>query len=254
MNNTIQPIHTEELSKKEKKRAYHKAWCEANKDKIEAKQKAYRESNKDKIKAYLKANKDKRKAYRESNKDKMKAYRESNKDKIAAQRKSYYITNNDKLKVKRKTQLKAYREANKDKLKSYQKAYYEANRAHIYAYLTNRRKEDAMYKLKCTLRSHSSRAFKRIGQSKPTKTQHLLGCSWEEAKTRIESLFTEGMSWDNYGKWHIDHIIPIASATTLEEAKALNHISNLQPLWAFDNFSKGSKLQHEHYIDFPNYG
>jgi hypothetical protein len=190
MINTIQPIHTEKLSKKERHIKHSKKYREANKDRLTDYSKAYREANKDKIKA----------------------------------------------------QLKAYREANKDKIKAQLKAYREANRANINAHQIKRRKEDALFKLKCTLRSHSSRAFKRIGLSKPTKTEHLLGCLWEEAKTHIESLFYEGMSWDNYGKWHIDHIVPIASATTLEEAIKLNHISNLQPLWAKDNLSKGSKL------------
>ena len=50
------------------------------------------------------------------------------------------------------------------------------------------------------------------------------------------------MSWDNYGEWHIDHIIPLASATTEEGVLKLYHYSNLQPLWAKDNLSKGSKI------------
>jgi hypothetical protein len=264
MINTIQPIHTEELSKKERLIKYNKKYREANKDKIKARQKSYIEANKNRIRTYNKANKDKlkdySKAYTKANKDKLKdyskGYREANKDKIKAQLKAYREANMDKLKAYReankdkmkvyhnvnKGKLKTYREVNKDKIKTQLKTYREVNRANINAHQIKRRKEDVMFKLKCTLRSHSSRAFKRIGLSKPTKTEHLLGCSWEEAKTHIESLFHEGMSWDNYGKWHIDHIIPIASATTLDEAIKLNYISNLQPLWAKDNLSKGSKL------------
>jgi hypothetical protein len=50
------------------------------------------------------------------------------------------------------------------------------------------------------------------------------------------------MSWDNYGEWHIDHIIPLASADTEEEVLKLYHYTNLQPLWAIDNIRKGSKI------------
>jgi hypothetical protein len=50
------------------------------------------------------------------------------------------------------------------------------------------------------------------------------------------------MSWDNHGKWHIDHIIPLASAETEEDIYRLSHYTNLQPLWAEDNWRKNSKI------------
>lgn len=50
------------------------------------------------------------------------------------------------------------------------------------------------------------------------------------------------MSFDNQGEWHLDHIIPLATAETEEEIIRLNHYTNFQPLWAFDNLSKGSKI------------
>lgn len=55
----------------------------------------------------------------------------------------------------------------------------------------------------------------------------------------LENQFTEGMSWDNYGDWHIDHKTPISAAKNLEEFKILSHYTNLQPLWALDNVKKG---------------
>ncbi len=92
------------------------------------------------------------------------------------------------------------------------------------------------------MRGHTRRAFKRIGQNKQYDTLALIGCNWLEAKEHFERLFQPGMTWANHGDWHIDHIIPIASAQTIEDAYKLNHISNLQPLWAADNLHKSGKF------------
>ena len=68
----------------------------------------------------------------------------------------------------------------------------------------------------------------------------------KELKIYLESLFQEGMTWDNYNfyGWHIDHIIPIASfdLSDPEQQKKCFHYTNLQPLWASDNLQKGVKL------------
>ncbi len=101
------------------------------------------------------------------------------------------------------------------------------------------------------LRNAVRTAFKKIGQNKPTDTLTLLGCTWEEAKAHFESLFLEGMTWENHGrgngKWQIDHIRPVASfkGASEEELKQMNHISNLQPLWTADNLSKSDKWDGE---------
>jgi hypothetical protein len=76
-------------------------------------------------------------------------------------------------------------------------------------------------------------------------TLELLGCTIQELKIHLESQFEEGMSWENYSKagWHVDHIRPCASfdLTDPTQQKQCFHYSNLQPLWAKDNLSKGSK-------------
>jgi hypothetical protein len=59
----------------------------------------------------------------------------------------------------------------------------------------------------------------------------------------LEKQFVVGMSWDNRNKWHIDHIIPLSSAKTEEEIYKLAHYTNLQPLWAEDNLSKGDTIK-----------
>ena len=50
------------------------------------------------------------------------------------------------------------------------------------------------------------------------------------------------MCWENHGEWHIDHVVPLASAKTEDEIYKLNHYSNLQPLWKIDNLKKSNKL------------
>lgn len=239
---------------KEKLKAYRKAYYEANKDRINTQTKAYRKANKEKIKAkkkaYQEANKDKlktyNKAWREVNKDiikaKSKAWREANKEKKKALDKAYYEANKDKI----ITQAKAYGEANKEKRKAYNNSYRKANKdkinAYKNAYQKQRRKTNPLFRLKDNLRSRTWNAFKNKGYRKNTKTQEMLGVDWEVAKKHIERQFKKGMNWDNYGEWHIDHIIPLASANTEERLKELCHYSNLQPLWAENNISKSDRI------------
>lgn len=156
-------------------------------------------------------------------------------------RKAHYKSNKKLILDSNK---KSY-ERNKEKIRAQQRLYYQNNKKQIMqrhsAYEKERRSKDKLFKIKAMLRSNISMTFKRIGQNKPTNTQTLLGCTWEEAKAHFESLFTEGMNWNNHGEWHIDHIRPVASFKA-DELHLMNHISNLQPLWAKDNFSKGDKL------------
>ena len=69
-----------------------------------------------------------------------------------------------------------------------------------------------------------------------------LGCNIEVFKKQIEQQFTEGMSWENYGEWHIDHKIPLKyKKTPLEEDIQRLHYTNTQPMWASENMSKGCR-------------
>ncbi len=72
----------------------------------------------------------------------------------------------------------------------------------------------------------------------------LIGCSIEHLKNHLEVQFDDGMSWANYGLWHVDHILPCAlfDLSKEEEQKLCFCFENLQPLWKFDNWSKGAKV------------
>lgn len=99
-------------------------------------------------------------------------------------------------------------------------------------------------RISCNLRYRISDLCRGIGRP---KSKDLLGCSWEEFESYISRLFLPGMSWRNYGLhgWHIDHIKP-CSSFNLSDPKQIQecfHYSNLQPMWAKDNLSKGNKLQ-----------
>jgi hypothetical protein len=137
---------------------------------------------------------------------------------------------------------KQHRDKNKERTKEHHKR----NKERIYEYFKKWQKTkyetDNLYKLKVCLRSRTYQAFKRKGYSKNTKTQEMLGVDWEVCKAHIERQFTKGMSWDNYGEWHIDHIIPLASADTEQRTKELCHYTNLQPLWSEDNLNKSDKI------------
>lgn len=75
--------------------------------------------------------------------------------------------------------------------------------------------------------------------------EYLVGYSFSDLKQHLESRFLPGMSWDNYGDWHVDHIRPVASFSIssyrCDEFKNCWSLSNLQPLWASDNKSKYAK-------------
>jgi len=77
---------------------------------------------------------------------------------------------------------------------------------------------------------------------KNSKTYDILGCTPQELKEHLEKQFVEGMTWENRGEWHIDHIIPLSSAKNEDEVYRLCHFTNLQPLWALDNLKKSNKL------------
>lgn len=112
-------------------------------------------------------------------------------------------------------------------------------------HITKKRRDDPIFRMVHNLRKRVSNAIKSDAGEKATGTMELLGCSVQECRDHLEKQFTEGMTWENYGKWHIDHIKPCAKfkLEDPEEQKKCFHWTNLQPLWALDNIRKGDKWE-----------
>jgi len=106
-----------------------------------------------------------------------------------------------------------------------------------------KRKKDPIKKMAIRIRSCIASAFRYKGFKKNSKSTQILGCTYDELKNHIEKQFTKGMSWDRLSEIHIDHIIPLATAKTIEDVIALNHFTNLRPMWAKDNILKSNKLE-----------
>ncbi len=111
-------------------------------------------------------------------------------------------------------------------------------------YRTKSKDAKIQRKISNLLRDRIRCAMKRSITKKSEKTMDLIGCSISFLMNYLEEKFQEGMTWDNQGKWHIDHIVPCASfnLSNPEEQKVCFHYTNLQPLWALDNMRKGSKI------------
>lgn len=150
--------------------------------------------------------------------------------------KQYYLIN----KAEKDAKAIQYYHANKDKKKFYD----NKNKEKVLAQRRERYRNDIAYKLTCNLRCRLYTAMKR--DKKCAHTLELLGCSASELRTYIQSLFTNGMSWDALmnGEIHIDHIKPCAlfDLSDAQQQRECFHYSNLQPLWADDNRKKYKKF------------
>ena len=181
-------------------------------------------------------------------------------------RRKYYQTHKAQLKEYQVKYSKEHREEiskkhaiyarkNREKINTYKRKNYnpELNRKRSRAYNSTHKEQINAYRKKyrtstpqrtliITMRTRISNALK--GNHKSQSSKVLLGCSINDLRVHLENQFTEGMTWENYGKWHVDHILPCASfdlSKESEQIKCFNY-NNLQPLWAMDNMKKGSKI------------
>ncbi len=140
-----------------------------------------------------------------------------------------------------------YRE-NKDSIINYNKDYYEENKEEIKKRVGLNRNEymKTHYKKYPHIHIHRnilSRYYIWIGESKLEKTNLLLGYKAIDLKLHLESLFIDGMSWSNFGEWHVDHIKPVSKFDKTELPSVVNSLDNLQPLWANENLKKGARYE-----------
>ena len=169
-------------------------------------------------------------------------------------KKREYILKNSELRKEQSRQyrlrhpdyMKGWNERNREKklqgIKDWRKNNPEKNKLYKSNYRVKKTKEDPKYRLKNNIRRLILLTFTNKGYTKKSKTNEILGIDYDGFMKHIESLFTEGMTWENRGKWEIDHKIPISLGKTEDDIIKLNHYTNLQPLWREDNIKKSNKM------------
>lgn len=168
-------------------------------------------------------------------------WRKENAARISESKKIFFQENKELIYEKRKTQKWAitrqseynseYREKNKDRIKERLRMYLDGN---------------AHHRVKHMLLGRVGGIIKRARATVKDRHVDFLGCSRSAFVAHIESLFKDGMTWDNYGKggWEIDHIKPCSSFDLTLEDEQLKcfHYTNMQPLWWRENIRKGKKI------------
>jgi len=192
------------------------------------------EKRKQQQKADIERNGDKRRA-------KQAEWRAKNRDRVLAKNREWFQANKQVIYEKRKScawtpekqaeYIALYRIKNRERIKERLRLYIESN---------------PQCRVKHRLRGRIGGIVKRANSSVKDRYISLIGCTRSEFLSHIESLFKDGMAWENYGKcgWQIDHIIPCVSFDLTIEAEQLKcfHYTNLQPLWWRDNVKKGRKV------------
>lgn len=152
-----------------------------------------------------------------------------NRDRVDSQRKEYHKANRDKIIAR----VNKWQAENKDAVKKHRKKYKASHKLST--------SERIKHNLRCRIIDVLN------GRIKVGSAIQDLGCTGEELKKHLESMWQEGMSWDNYGRegWHIDHIKPLAAfdLEDPEQFKQACHYTNLQPLWAEENLKKRDKWE-----------
>ena len=151
----------------------------------------------------------------------------NNKDSIRAKQKEYYQSNRDTCIARSKHYSKTHRIKLNEFTKNYRR---------------DRYKKDTGFKIKANLRTRQYQALKGITKTKPGL--ELIGCEFEYFMGYLESLFKTGMTWENYGLWHVDHIKPCSAfdLTDPNQQKDCFHYTNQQPLWCNENLTKSNIL------------
>lgn len=168
-------------------------------------------------------------------------YYQKNSEKAKELKVKYYQKNSEKL----KEYSAKYRRENPEKVKELKAKYYQENFEKINAYIRKRYKNDENFRIEKLLRNRLWYALKSQSAKKSKRTSELVGCSIDELWKHLEKQFKDGMTRQNLGEWHIDHIKPCSlfDLTDPEQQKECFNYKNLQPLWAIDNIKKSNKWQ-----------
>jgi len=153
----------------------------------------------------------------------------------------------DDQKAKRHINVLKARRADPQRYQGYTLAWRQRNPEKVIAASRkrqgNRRKNDPVFALKHRVSCLVRQSLRSMNFKKGSATENIIGCSNDAFRCHIEKQFTKGMGWHNFPQWHIDHIVPISSAKTEQDVIALNHFTNLRPLWASDNLKKSNKIE-----------
>ena len=161
--------------------------------------------------------------------------------------KRYHRENREQVLVSMRKRNKRYYAKNSESIKAaaakYQSENAKARTDYKRKWVRERAKADPVFKMGLVARRMLQRALGISGQKKYKRTQYHLGYTSEELVAALESKFKNGMGWENYGEWHIDHIKPVKAFLDegVTDPAIINSIDNLQPLWASENMSKGAK-------------
>lgn len=166
-----------------------------------------------------------------------KEYRERNPESSAASARNWALKNPEKIEAKRQRWVERNPGQPTNLVRQWRERNSERNDANWRRYVSQ-----PHVRLHRTIRERIRQMLKGV---KSHKTLDLLGYTMEDLKTHLEKQFTGGMSWDNFGEWHVDHIVPLSSfAITSELCPGLQAawaLSNLRPLWAIENYQKSAK-------------
>ena len=166
----------------------------------------------------------------------IKKYRKSERGKISFKLSQKKYDQSEKGKIRKKKAQQKYQQTEEGKATVYksQKKYYK-----------KRIKNDPAFKLIEIIRARLRSFLKIKGLKKNNKTMELVGCSKEYLRTYLEKQFRPGMNWQNNSTkgWHVDHIIPLSKfdCSDPDQLKKACHYTNLQPLWAEENWKKYNK-------------
>jgi hypothetical protein len=200
-----------QLQRPEIMRAYRQKWIEKNPEKQKAAVTKHRDGNMHRIR------------------ERSNRWKKANRDKVSRQQRRRYAQDPEGQAAVRKQ----WRKDNPDKAKV------------IALRSRQKRKREPQNRLDNAIREGVRRGLKREPGT-TLKTFEVLGYSKCLLVKHLESLFTQGMTWDNYGEWHVDHVYPLSrfsySTTDDPQFKEAWRLENLQPLWAKDNLRKGNRV------------